>query len=143
MTAEAAAEFSLPIRVYIEDTDAGGIVYYVNYLKFMERARTEFMRHLGLDRGAVFSRDLMFVVGDLALKYRAPARLDDQLAATAVIQRLRGASMTLLQSVRRGDEILVDGTVSIACVDPKSLAPRRIPADMLATLRGAFLSPGD
>jgi tol-pal system-associated acyl-CoA thioesterase len=138
-----AAEFSLPIRVYIEDTDAGGIVYYVNYLKFMERARTEFMRRLGLDRAAIFNRDLMFVVGDLALKYRGPARLDDELLATASITRLRGASMTLAQSVRRGDEVLVEGTVSIACVDPQRLAPRRIPADMLATLRGAFSSPGD
>jgi tol-pal system-associated acyl-CoA thioesterase len=104
-----AAEFSLPLRVYIEDTDAGGIVYYVNYLKFMERARTEFMRSLGLDRQAIFNDALMFVVGGIALDYRAPARLDEDLHATASVTRLGGASLELWQRVRRGSEVLVRG----------------------------------
>jgi tol-pal system-associated acyl-CoA thioesterase len=137
------AEFSLPLRVYIEDTDAGGIVYYVNYLKYIERARTEFMRHLGLDRAAIFSDELMFVVSDLRIAYHAPARLDDELAATARLTFLRGASLRLEQSVRRGGENLVEATVTLACVSPQTLAPRRIPKPMLATLRAALESPGD
>lgn len=138
-----AVELSLPIRVYIEDTDAGGIVYYVNYLKFLERARTEFMRSLGLARDAIFNENMMFVVSDLALDYSAPARLDEELTATAAIRSLRGASLVLAQSVRRGDALLVQGTVTIACVDPQTLQPRRIPRDMLAKLRAASQPSGD
>ena len=128
-------EFSLPLRVYIEDTDAGGIVYYVNYLKFMERARTEFMRFVGFGKDAIFNHDLMFVVRDVALHYKQPARLDDELLATATIGKLGGASMTLRQSVRRGEEVLVDGEVTIACVDSAGVSPRRMPRDMLDALR--------
>jgi tol-pal system-associated acyl-CoA thioesterase len=137
------AEFSLPLRVYIEDTDAGGIVYYVNYLKYIERARTEFMRHLGLDRAAIFSDELMFVVSDLRIAYHAPARLDDELAATARLTFLRGASLRLEQSVRRGGQNLVEAAVTLACVNPQTLTPRRIPKPMLDTLRAALESPGD
>ncbi|MFT7287032.1 MAG: tol-pal system-associated acyl-CoA thioesterase [Halieaceae bacterium] len=137
------AEFSLPLRVYIEDTDAGGIVYYVNYLKYMERARTELMRSLGLHREAIFSGQMMFVVSDLALQYHQPARLDDELLASAAIERVGGASLRLRQSVRHKGDLLVDGHVSIACVSPENLRPRRIPKAMLATLRGALQPSGD
>ena len=135
-------EFSLPLRVYIEDTDAGGIVYYVNYLKFIERARTEFMRDLGMDRSAIFSADLMFVVSDMQVRYRAPARLDDELEATARLLAVGGASLRLAQDVRRGGTVLAEAEVSLACVDPATLAPRRIPKDMLATLRAALHRTG-
>lgn len=128
-------EFSLPLRVYIEDTDAGGIVYYVNYLKYMERARTEFMRCLGFDRSRIFSAQHLFVVRDIALAYRAPARLDDELSATVGVSAARGASLSLLQSVRRGDDLLVSASVTVACVGREDLRPRRMPGDMLATLR--------
>ncbi|TCO77300.1 tol-pal system-associated acyl-CoA thioesterase [Chromatocurvus halotolerans] len=128
-------EFSLPLRVYIEDTDAGGIVYYVNYLKYMERARTEFMRSLGFDRSRIFSAECLFVVRDIALVYRAPARLDDELAASVSVTGARGASLSLFQAVRRGDELLVRADVTIACVSRDELRPRRMPGDMLATLR--------
>ena len=128
-------EFSLSLRVYIEDTDAGGIVYYVNYLKFMERARTEFMRHLGFGKDAIFNHDLMFVVRDVALHYKQPSRLDDELLATAAIAKLGGASMTLRQSVRRGSDVLVDGEITIACVDSAGVSPRRMSRDMLNALR--------
>jgi tol-pal system-associated acyl-CoA thioesterase len=128
-------EFCLPLRVYIEDTDAGGIVYYVNYLKFMERARTEFMRSLGFGRDYIFNRDLMFVVRDVAVRYRAPAQLDDELVATAEVIALRGASMVMQQAVRRGDEVLADGEVTIACVDRGGVKPRRLPAEMQSRLR--------
>ena len=129
-----AGEFSLPLRVYIEDTDAGGIVYYVNYLKFMERARTEFMRSLGYGKDYIFNHDLMFVVRDVAVKYRKPAQLDDELLATARVIRVKGASMTMAQRVRRGEEIMAEGDISIACVDRAGLKPRRMPDEMRARL---------
>jgi tol-pal system-associated acyl-CoA thioesterase len=130
-------EFSIPLRVYIEDTDAGGIVYYVNYLKFMERARTELMRSKGFGKDYIFNHDLMFVVRDVAVRYRGPAQLDDDLQATAKITDLRGASMILHQAVLRGDEVLAEGEVTIACVDRGGIKPRRIPADMIQSLRAS------
>ena len=87
MNSRTAREFSLPLRVYIEDTDAGGIVYYVNYLKYFERARTEFMRELGYGKPAFPLEGLMFVVSEAQIKYRSPAHLDDQLVATAAGER--------------------------------------------------------
>jgi len=128
-------EFSLDLRVYIEDTDAGGIVYYVNYLKFMERARTEFMRSLGFGKKYVFNHDLMFVVRDVKVQYLRPAALDDELVVTVVIRDLRGASMAMRQRVQRGAELLAEGEVTIACVDRAGLRPRRMPAEMIARLR--------
>jgi tol-pal system-associated acyl-CoA thioesterase len=131
----AGAEFSFKLRVYIEDTDAGGIVYYVNYLKFMERARTEFMRSMGYGKDYIFNHDLMFVVRDVAVKYLRPATLDDELEATASVRCVRGAVMILQQSVRRGEEILAQGDVAIACVDRTGLKPRRLPPEMVAALQ--------
>jgi tol-pal system-associated acyl-CoA thioesterase len=136
-------EFSLPLRVYIEDTDAGGIVYYVNYLKFIERARTEFMRSLGLDRAAIFNDELIFVVSGIDARYRRPARLDDELVATAALEAVRGASLALRQRVLRDGEVLFEADVALACVGPGGLAPRRIPKVMLATLRAAQGPRGD
>lgn len=128
-------EFRHPIRVYIEDTDAGGIVYYVNYLKFMERARTELMRSLGYGKDYIFNHDLMFVVRDVAVHYRGPARLDDELVATAAIAKLGGASMVMRQQVLRGGEVLAEGDITIACVDRSGVKPRRMPKGMADTLR--------
>ena len=130
-------EFSLDLRVYIEDTDAGGIVYYVNYLKFMERARTEFMREMGFGKDWIFNRDLMFVVRDVAIRYRRPARLDDQLCATVGLLRVGGASLRLHQAVCRGDQELASGEVDLACVARDGVRPRRLPPEMLTALRKA------
>jgi tol-pal system-associated acyl-CoA thioesterase len=130
-------EFSLPLRVYIEDTDAGGIVYYVNYLKFMERSRTEMMRLLGFDKNFIFNEQLMFVVRDVAVTYLKPAKLDDELIATATITQLKGATMTLHQSVKLNGDVLAQGLVTIVCVDKCGLKPRRIPKAMLQVLRPA------
>ena len=130
-----AAEFSHKFRVYIEDTDAGGIVYYVNYLKFMERARTEFMRSLGYGKSHVFKLDRMFVVRDVAVSYRRPAQLDDELEATAGVARVRAAGIVFRQAIRRGGELLAEGEVTVACVDRAGGRPRRLPADMMASLR--------
>ena len=122
------AEFSLPIRVYIEDTDAGGIVYYVNYLKYLERARTELMRTFGLERAAVADAGWNFVVSEVSLSYREPARLDDQLHATAVISAVGGATVNFRQTVRRDDTVLVAGDIQIACVDRGTGRPTRLDA---------------
>jgi tol-pal system-associated acyl-CoA thioesterase len=130
-------EFSLPLRVYIEDTDAGGIVYYVNYLKFMERSRTELMRSLGFDKNFIFNEDLMFVVRDVAVTYFKPAKLDDELASTAVITGVKGATITMQQSIRMSGNVLAGGQVTIACVDKAGMKPRRLPKSMLETLRSA------
>ena len=124
------AEFSLPIRVYIEDTDAGGIVYYVNYLKYLERARTELMRTFGLERAAVSDAGWNFVVSDVSLSYKEPARLDDQLYATALISAVGGATVTFHQTVRRDDAVLVAGGIQIACIDRETGRPTRLDADL-------------
>ncbi|HEY3699202.1 MAG TPA: tol-pal system-associated acyl-CoA thioesterase [Spongiibacteraceae bacterium] len=131
------AEFHWPLRVYIEDTDAGGIVFYVNYLKYMERARTEFMRAHGFDKAAVFSTHLMFVVRAIAVDYRRPAKLDDELIATARIVERRATQLTFEQRILRGAEELCGGRVNIACVDQHTLKPKRIPEDLLIALAAA------
>ena len=124
------AEFSLPIRVYIEDTDAGGIVYYVNYLKYLERARTELMRTFGLERAAVSDAGWNFVVSDVSLSYKEPARLDDQLRATALISAVGGATVNFHQTVCRDYAVLVAGEIQIACVDRVTGRPTRLDADL-------------
>ena len=134
------AEFSLPIRVYIEDTDAGGIVYYVNYLKYLERVRTELMRTFGLERAAVSDAGWNFVVSDVSLSYKEPARLDDQLRATAVISAVGGATVNFHQTVRRDDSVLVAGYIQIACVDRGTGRPTRLDAELRKQLE-ATLAP--
>ena len=131
------AEFSLPIRVYIEDTDAGGIVYYVNYLKYLERARTELMRTFGLERAAVTDAGWNFVVSDVSLSYKEPARLDDQLHATAVISAVGGATINFHQTVRRDDTVLVAGDIQIACVDRGTGRPTRLDAALRQQIEAA------
>jgi tol-pal system-associated acyl-CoA thioesterase len=131
----AGGEFSFGLRVYIEDTDAGGIVYYVNYLKFMERARTELMRSIGFGKDYIFNHDLMFVVRDVAIRYLQPARLDDELTATASVRELRGASMILQQRLLRGEDILAQGDVTVACVERSGVKPRRLPGVMREKLQ--------
>lgn len=122
-----STEFLLPVRVYIEDTDAGGIVYYVNYLKYFERCRTELMRARGTERAAISESGWMFVVSKLSVSYRQPAHLDDELHATALITAVGGATISFFQSVRRGETVLVEGDVQIACVDCDTGRPRRLP----------------
>ena len=133
-----SAEFSLPIRVYIEDTDAGGIVYYVNYLKYLERCRTEFMRALGTDRAAISDAGWMFVVSSLVLTYRQPARLDDQLQTTASLVTVRGASIQFAQAVKREGSLLVEGEVTIASVDRDTGKPRRLSPELKLGLEAAM-----
>lgn len=128
------AEFSMSQRVYIEDTDAGGIVYYVNYLKYFERARTELMRAQGFAKAAMIDDDLLFVVSDLQINYRQSAHLDDALTVTAAIKEMGGATLTFTQAVYRGQTCLVEGDVRIAAVSQSTGKPQKLPAAMRAVL---------
>ena len=130
-----ASEFSLPVRVYIEDTDAGGIVYYVNYLKFMERARTEFMRGLGFDRERIFDAAHMFVVRDITLRYLQPARLDDALQITVQPRKVGAAVLEMAQVVKRGEQALAKASVEIVYVDRASMQPARMSPALRDRLR--------
>lgn len=123
-------EFSVPMRVYIEDTDAGGIVYYVNYLKFMERARTEFMRSLGYGKTAIFDDDAMFVVHSSHVHYLGSAVLDDALEVTAKPLKAGRTYILFEQLVRRGSDILCRGEIKIACVNRRLRQPQPMPATM-------------
>ena len=120
-------EYRLPIRVYIEDTDAGGIVYYVNYLKYFERARTELIRSLGIDKTAVTEDGSVFVVTSAAIDYHVPARLDDQLEAVAEVVNSGAATIDFRQSVVRSGTELASGQVRVALTDGTSGKPKRMP----------------
>ena len=133
--------FSLPIRIYWEDTDAGGIVFYANYLKFMERGRTEWLRALGFHQQVLREQvGGMFVVSETAVKYQQPAKLDDALWVTARVAEAGRVSLTIAQQVllrREGqaDTLLAEGTIRIGWVDAATLKPSRIPAAILEVLK--------
>ena len=121
--------FSIPIRVYYEDTDAGGVVYYANYLKYMERARTEWLRQLGFEQRVLAQADgIVFAVRSATLEFLKPARFDDLLWATLRISERGGASLGFEQSLTRDEVTLCQGTVRIACLDANEFVPRPIPA---------------
>jgi acyl-CoA thioester hydrolase len=129
------ALFTWPIRVYWEDTDAGGIVFYANYLKFFERARTEWLRSLGVSQSTL--KEVgggMFVVSETSVRYLAPARLDDELIVTAQLEAGGRASLIISQKAYKGDALLCDGTIRIGWVDAATLRPGRIPPAILHAL---------
>jgi acyl-CoA thioester hydrolase len=128
--------FKWPIRVYYEDTDAGGIVFYANYLKFFERARTEWLRACGIEqRRLTDETGALFIVSSTALEYRAPARLDDVLTIVSRIERLGRASVEFVQEAWRDGTLLATGTIRVGCVDAAALRPTAIPSPVLAALR--------
>ena len=128
--------FTWPVRVYVEDTDFGGVVFYANYLKYMERARTELLRSLGITQQSMVSeRSVIFVVTGVEVEYRLPARMDEELTVTAQVEKMGRASIKFIQEVRRGDDVLVSGRIGIACVGVDSMRPQPIPGDMLAVMR--------
>jgi acyl-CoA thioester hydrolase len=130
-------KFGWPVRVYWEDTDAGGIVFYANYLKFFERARTEWLRSLGIGQHDLRERTGgMFVVGETAVRYLKPARLDDELLVTAEVRESGRASLIIAQqALRSTGELVCDGTIRIGWVAAQSLQPARIPPGILAALK--------
>ncbi len=119
--------FELPIRVYIEDTDAGGIVYYVNYLKFMERARSEHFRELGVPKAALFDDDALFVVHSAKVNYRRPAMLDDLLTVRSELAKIGRAYVLFNQSIYRGDELICDAEIKVASVAQSTMKPIAMP----------------
>ena len=130
--------FTFPVRVYWEDTDAGGVVFYANYLKFFERARTEWLRAAGVEQQRL--RDdtgAMFVVAEVQTRYLAPARLDDLLQVTVRVEEQGAASMVIVQEAFRGDMLLAKGRIRIGCVHAESLKPCRIPARVVNALAGS------
>lgn len=125
-------EFSISTRVYIEDTDAGGVVFYASYLRFMERARTEALRARGVSLGEWQDRHRrLFVVRTVHVDYLAPARLDDVLTVFADITTIKRASLVCEQPILAGDRKLVEATVRLACIDADTLAPVAIPGKLL------------
>ena len=124
------------VRVYWEDTDAGGVVFYANYLKFFERARTEWLRSYGHgQQSMVEETGGVFVVTDTAMRYRRPSRLDDLLTITVDVRRVAAASLEIAQQAWRGDELLVEGDIRIGFVTRATLRPARIPPEVLASLQ--------
>jgi acyl-CoA thioester hydrolase len=118
-----------PLPVYFEDTDVAGIVYYANYLRFMERARSDLLRALGIDqRGALEAGEGVYAVAEVSIRYKAPARLADELLVVTELDAVRAASVLIHQRVMRGDEILVDAHVTAAFLSPDG-RPRRQPRD--------------
>ena len=143
MQGKAATVFHWPLRIYWEDTDAGGIVFYANYLKFFERARTEWLRAAGVGQQQL--RELtggMFVVSDAQLRYHRPARLDDELIVTAQLQETGRASLTIGQQALLKPEqmtdsrpvLLCEGTIRIGWVDAATMRPARMPGFLLEQL---------
>jgi len=126
-------EFSWPVRVYYEDTDLGGVVYYANYLKFMERARTEWLRAAGFEQDELIRElDVIFAVRNLAVEYLLPARFNDQLLVSARVLDVRQASITLAQEITKQNEIdvLCKGTVKIASLTASTFKPCAIPPSL-------------
>jgi biopolymer transport protein TolQ len=135
---ESGAEigFTWPVRVYYEDTDAGGIVFYANYLKFFERARTEWLRACGIEQDRLAEETgVLFIVRSTAVDYRAPARLDDLIKIVSRPERIGRASVDFSQEAWRDGTLLATGTIRVGCVDRVALRPAAIPAPVLAALR--------
>ena len=127
--------FNWLVRVYYEDTDSGGVVYYANYLKYMERARSEFLRHLGFEQDQLISQqNIIFAVRSVQLDYKSPARFNDELSVTADLIELKKASMLFEQKIFRihqPDKILCQGQIRIACLQADSFKPCAIPQNIM------------
>ncbi|ATG89044.1 tol-pal system-associated acyl-CoA thioesterase [Methylomonas koyamae] len=130
-----AAAFNWPVRVYYEDTDAGGVVFYANYLKFFERARTEFLRSYGFEQDVLMAEQgVIFVVRSVKIDYLRPARFNEQLAVSAKVIEIKKTSLTFEQTVTRQEQILCTGEVRIACLDAQTMKPKPIPSVILEQL---------
>ena len=127
----APGSFSFPVRVYYEDTDTAGIVYYAGYLRFMERGRTEWLRALGVEQLQLAQKaGIVFAVRSLNIEYLKPARLDDLLAVVTELTLAGRAQITLSQRIEREGETLVEASVRIACLDTKKMKPAALPEEI-------------
>ena len=132
------AEYRMDLRVYIEDTDAGGIVYYVNYLKFMERARTEWLRYLGFEQNNLAVEfHVAFVVRKIVVDYLAPARFDDAIIVFSRVNRLGRVSIEFEQTVKATNQLLTRAEVKVGCIDTQTNRPREIPQVICREIRNA------
>jgi acyl-CoA thioester hydrolase len=123
--------FSFPVRIYYEDTDAGGIVYYANYLKFAERARTEYLRHLGIDQQTMLKEQgIGFVVRELHINYKSPAKLDDALNITCKVTELKGVSAKMEQKLYRGNTVLAEIEITLVFLSLATMRPTKIPEEI-------------
>jgi acyl-CoA thioester hydrolase len=136
MAAEMPSVFTWTVRVYYEDTDAGGIVYYANYLKFYERARTEWLRSLGIHQQALLDEEnAAFVVRSASVEYLASARLDDEVTLKLTVEKLGRASVQFAQQAWCGETLLSTADVKVGCVDAQTMRPRSLPATAAARMR--------
>lgn len=127
--------FNWPVRVYYEDTDAGGVVFYANYLKFFERARTEMLRAMGYEQDELIATEgVIFVVRSVQVDYLSPARFNEQLQVSAAVSEAKKASLTFEQIVTRGDDVLCKGVIRIACLDAQTMRPKAIPGTLFRTI---------
>jgi acyl-CoA thioester hydrolase len=132
----APQQYQILTRVYWEDTDAGGVVYYANYLKFMERCRTDWLRALGIDQLQLRAeRGLQFAVVSVTVDFLRPAVLNDEIIVTAELMRMSGATITFKQTIMRGDAQLIEASTRVACLDSGTLKPRPIPKDLFVEWR--------
>ena len=128
--------FLWPVRVYYEDTDGGGVVYYANYLKFLERARTEWLRALGFEQSELVRRDrVLFVVRSIAVEYLRPSLFDDNLQISVEVVKVGAGQIQFSQSVLRDHEVLVTASIRVACVDAGSFRPVRMPEHLATRIR--------
>ncbi len=131
--------YSFPVRIYFENTDAGGVVYHSEYLKFMERARTEWLRHLGFDHHALArNHRIVFVVTAAAIDFARPARLDDNVAVSVRLESLGKVRCVFAQEIRRDDEVLVRAKVTVAAVTGENFKPAEIPAALRRKMEAAL-----
>lgn len=133
VSSEASAtqiSFNWPVRVYYEDTDAGGIVYHARYLHFLERARTEWLRQFGFNQHTLKEQNTVFVVRDMSLKFMQPAKLDDELTVTVEILNIKKASIQMQQSIYEGEHKKLLAQVTVACLDADLLKPKAMPAEI-------------
>ena len=127
--------FSLPVRIYFEDTDSGGVVYHSNYLKFMERARTEWLRSIGIDqRHLKQDNHIMFVVHRIDIQFKLSARFNDDLIVKSELKDIGSSKIEFRQMIYRNDEMLIDANVDIACIDSEKFKPVRIPPTIKQTM---------
>lgn len=129
------SEFIWPVRVYYEDTDSGGVVYYANYLRFMERARTEYLRHFGFEQDQLIADvGVIFAVRSIEVDYRRPARFNELLEVSARVIQRGGASITFHQEIRRNGEVLCSGRVKIASLEAGTMRPVAIPKQIVSAM---------
>lgn len=127
--------FSFPVRIYFEDTDSGGVVYHSNYLKFMERARTEWLRSVGIDQHHLkYHAHIMFVVHRIDIQYKLPARFNDDLVVKSELLEIGSSKIEFRQMIYRDEVLLIDANVDIACIDSEKFKPVRIPSTVKQTM---------